>query len=362
MTFDANRNTTRIGGAVGDEDNDAKGETRFRIKPFVSYDLSGRKTNLNAEYGWTRTYGTKVETSDLMTQDWTFRAGRKIFKKTSLTLNDRFTLSRQRVTEIEEKKVTWDQSHRQSLSYELSRKITLIFDSDYARSDLPHEEFDEDTNSSVGLSPTINFQVTPKSRLTGAYRMGFNRTQGNEASDATTHQFRGSYAFLVTKKSSASFDLGYQIQNPDSAGATTQDTTTVGLSYSWQVTPKTSFRTNYSRTFTDSTSDSVTTLLQTGTDSRSDSLSLALGFRPHRRVNTDFSFNGSHSRTKTAGGDGSGSKTRSWTFPFQAALDFTLTQWARFTVSYTYTHTFSNERELEETRKHVLVATSNVNF
>lgn len=357
MTYDANRDAGRIGDTPK-----SKGETTFRIKPFGSYDLSGRKTDVRLEYGWSRIYGVKIETSDLMNQDLSLRMGRKIFKKTSLSLNDRFALKGQRSTSIGQvKRLTWDQSHRAGLTYEVTPKIQMVLESDYSRTDHPHEEFDQDTTYTYAWSPTAFFQVTPKSRFSAAYRMSFSRTPP-ETGDATTHQIRGSYAFKVTPKSSASVDLGYSIQNPDSAAASTSDSTVVSLGYLWQITPKTGFRMNYSRTFTDSTADSVTTLIQTGTDSRSDSLGLAFGFRPHRKASTELSFNGSHSRTKTAGGDATGTKTRSWTYPFQISTNLSLAQWVSLTISYTYTHQITDERELQEVRDHALVVTSNISY
>lgn len=357
MTYDANRDGSRIS-----DNPKSKGETTFRIKPFASYDLSGRKTDVRLEYGWSRTYGVKIQTGDLINQDLNLRVGRKIFKKTSLTLNDRFALKGQRSTRIEEvKRLTWDQSHRAGLTYEMTPKIQMVLESDYSRTDHPHEEFDQDTTYTYAWSPTAFFQVTPKSRFSAAYRMSFNESPV-ETGDAITHQIRGSYAFKVTPKSSASVDLGYSIQNPASAAASTSDSTVVSLGYLWQITPKSGFRLNYSRTFTDSTSDSVTTLIQTGTDSRSDSLGLAFGFRPHRKASTELSFNGSHSRTKTAGGDATGTKTRSWTYPFQVSTNLSLAQWVSMTISYTYTHQISDERELQEVRDHALVVTSNISY
>ncbi len=355
MTYDGNRDSTRIG-------DNGKGETTFRIKPFLGYDLSGRKTDLKLEYGWSRIYGVKTEGSDSVDQDVTFRLQRKLFKKTTLSLNDRFALKRQRSTAIEEKRLTWSQSHRQSLTHNLTQKLQVVLESDYSRTDHPHEEFDQDTNYTYALSPTVFFQVTPKSRLSAAYRMSWTRTAGNEAGDATTHQVRGTYSFRVTQKSSATFDLGYQIQNPNSAGATTSDQTLVGAAYIFQMTPKTSTRFNYSRTFQDSTADSVTTLVQTGTETVSDSLGLGLSLRPHRRLGVEFAFNGSHSRTKTSAGDATGSKTRTWTLPFQAALNLSLAQWITFNVSYTYSHQLTDEKSTNEVRDHALVVTSNVNF
>lgn len=355
MTYDGNRDATRIG-------DNGKGETTFRIKPFLGYDLSGRKTDVKLEYGWSRIYGVKTESSDTLDQDVTLRFQRKLFKKTTLALNDRFSLKSQRSTSIEEKRLTWSQSHRQSLTHDLTRKLQIVLESDYSRTDNPHEEFDQDTNYTYAVSPTVFFQVTPKSRLSAAYRMSWTRTVGNEAGDTTTHQIRGTYSFRVTQKSSATFDLGYQIQSPDSAGATTSDQTLVGVAYIFQMTPKTSTRFNYSRTFQDSTADSVTTLVQTGSETASDSLGLGLSLRPHRRVGLEFAFNGSHSRTKTSAGDATGSKTRSWTLPFQAAMNLSLAQWISFNVSYTYSHQLTDEKATNEVRDHALVVTSNMNF
>lgn len=358
MTYDNNVNRNVIRSEEGD--------TLFRMAPFVKLDLGSRKTDLAVEFRSSHSYNAKVPEGgrDVLRLEGTLRAGRKFGKKTTVSLNDRLSSTLVRHEEIDDdgKKVSYDNSHRLSVNHPMNRKLTLNFEADYSRTDFPHELFDQDGSRTVQLDPNLFFNLTPKTRISLGYRWSVSRNR-TESSDKTTHEFRVGYSGKITGKSSLQIDLSQAFDDPDSAQAARADRTTVSTAYIWQATPKTSLRVLYSNSFTHSISDSVSgaNLLKTTTRSASDSLSTSVRFRLNRKTSTEFSFDGSHSHSKTRQTGADNTRSRTWTFPFQGAVDFTLTRWLRFRFAYTYRHQIGNE-DSNEHRAHTWFFGSNVSL
>lgn len=355
LTYDSN--VTRL--SVQDEE----GDTTFRINPFVGLDLSGRKTDLRVEYRWDRQYNVKRPGSDDFVQEISVRFNRKLLPKTYLSLTSRLNRSSVRSPGMDNKKITWDNAHRVTLNYEYNKKLSLNLETDYTRSDILHENFDQDSNYSFSLSPNLTFQATPKSRFTAGYRLNFTRVP-TELSDVTNHEFRGGYSLGITPKSTLSADVTYTFKDPDSAQASRSDLVLSSLGYAWQATPKTSVRALYSNSFEHLLSDSVSgeDLLKTTTRTSSDTMSLSVRVRLPRKLTSEFSFNGSHSHTKTRKTGVDNTRSRTWTFPYQLALDFDATKWLRLRFTYTFRHRIGNERKTDEHRAHTWFMGCNVSF
>lgn len=357
MTYDNNLNRNVIRSEEGD--------TFFHLVPFVKLDLGSRKTDFVVEFQPSRDYYVKVpEGKDFKKFEVTVRTGRKIGKKTTLSLNDRLTATIRRDAEIDDdgKKVQYDNAHRLSLNHTLNRKLSLNFGADYNQTYLPHENFDQDSNSSVQLDPNLFFNLTPKTRLSLGYRWSISRSR-TEASDKTAHEVRWGYSGKITGKSSLQVDLSYALDDPDSAQAAKADRMTLSTAFLWQVTPKTSLRLLYSNSPSISISDSLSgsDLLKSSTRSVSDSFSTSLRFRLNRMISTELSFDGAHSHSKTKKTGADNTRSRTWVFPFQGSVDLTLTKWLRLRFSYTYRHQIGNE-ESNEFRAHTWFFGSNAAF
>lgn len=356
LTYDNNVNRNSI--------HHEKGDTLFNINPFVNLDLGGKKTNLRAEYRWQRKYNAKVsEGRDTTVQELTVRSGRKIGKRTTLSLNDRLTRESLRIQGIDDgNKIRWDNSHRASLNYELNRKLSFNFDADYANRYFSHENFDQDGDWQFSLEPSVSFQMRPKTRFNFAYSWRTTQIK-TKASDATTHLLRVGYFGKITGKSSLQADFSQSFQDPDSAQASSSNQTTSSLGYIWKMTPKTSLRVLYSNTFTLTLSDSVSgvNLSKTESRSRTNALSLSVRFRPYRKLSTEFSFDGSHTHTKTKKTATANARTGVFTFPFQLAADYELAKWLRLRFSYTFQYQYGNEKS-DENRAHTWFVGTNWSF
>ena len=358
--FDITQDSNVFRRVIRSEDSD----TLFQMSPYAEFDLGGRQTDLRAEYRWNRQYNAKFsEGRDTLTQEWILRSGRKIAKKTTLSLNNR--LGRQSVRDVsihDGRQIRWDNSHRASLNHKLNRKLTLNFEADYSRRDFPHENFDQDGDWQLQLDPNVFFQITPKTRLTAGYRLilAQNKTKTN---DNTKHEFRVGYTGQITGKSSLSLDFAQTFHDPDSAVVANSDTTVSSAGYIWQATPKTSIRLFYSNTYAHSVSDSVSgsALLKLTTRTSSDTLSTSVRFRLHRKINTEFSFDGSHSASRTQQTGAANTHSQTWTFPFQAAVDYQVLRWMRLRFAYTFRHQIGNERS-DENRSHTWFFGTNLAF
>ena len=346
-----------------------EGETIFKLSPFAQLDLSGQRTELRLEYRTRHTYNVKrseIPGNDSFIQEGTVRVGRKILPHTLFSLNERLGRTSTRTAGHDNKKIQWDQSHRAALNYEMSKKFSISLDGSHSRTDFPNESFDENYTRSWTLNPGLFFQMTPKTRLSGNYALTYSRAQ-TKTSDNTKHEFRVGYFGQLTTKSSASLDVSLSHQVPDSADASRSNQIVWSGGYIWQATPKTSFRLLYSTTLSRATTDSLDTdgplmFTKTRTDTHSDSLSFSTRWRIHRKITTDFSFDGAHSRNKTnvVEGDSATTKTRQWTLPFQVGLDVELVRWVRLRFTYTFRYRLGDERKTDEFRAHTFFGSANI--
>jgi hypothetical protein len=192
MTYDSNVNRNIIRSEEGD--------TLFRVAPFARVDLGTRKSDLVVEFRGTKEYNVKVpEYRDFVKPEVTVRAGRKIGKKTTASLNHRLSADIRRDAEIDDdgKKVRYDNSSRVSFNHTLNRKLSLNLEIDYSRTDLPHELFDQDGTYSVQIDPNLFFHWTPKTRFSMGYRWSVSRPK-TESTDRTSHEFRIGYSGKMT--------------------------------------------------------------------------------------------------------------------------------------------------------------------
>ncbi len=345
-TYDSNPDRTRIHGHE-------KGDSTFKINPSAEVDLGGRKTDLRVEYRWDRIYNVKRPGSDTFNQETTVRFNRKILPKTTLTLNDRLSRSSVRVVGRDNKKIGWDNAHRQTLSYDLNPKISLNLDSNFTRSYFPAEADDETGTLTYSLDPNVAFQLTRKTRFTAGYQWNFTQIP-TESSDATTHTFRWGYSGRLTPKSTLSADFSLARANPDSAQVGKTSTVTSSLAYAWQVTPKTSLRALYSNSYAHAVSDSIsgTSLRKSTSKTASNTWTLSGQFRLNRRVTADLSFNPSHNHSRTKQTSALNTHTQTIVFPFQVGFDVNLTKWLKLRLTYTYRHQIGDEPKTDENRAH----------
>ena len=344
-----------------------KGDTTFNLNPTMGYDLSGRKTDLRFEYRGGRTYNVKRPEGDSFNMEWNLRFGRKIFKKVTLSLNDRLTRQSVPTTQADTRKVSWANSHQAGLNYEFNRKLSFNLQATNSRTDFPHETFDQDASFSQDLSPDIVFQPTPKTRLTTGYTWGITRGK-KETGDNTKHNFKLGYSGRLTRKSSLSANLGYNIQTPDSADGGGSYSLSTSVGDVWQVTPKLSHKINYSHTRGLSTSNAAvgSTFSFTKSLSVSDGLTLSSSFRLNRKISTELSSDLSHSRSKartiSAGQVTSKTLSRTFTLPLQISLNYKLADWISLRISYTHRHQLGNERKTQEFRSNTWVFSTNAQF
>lgn len=363
MTYDTNANRLPV--------HHEEGDTFFNMNPFIQLELGGAKTKLGVEYRTPFLYNVKRSVNpgtDSRTQELTVRSSRKILPRTLFSLNER--LSRLSISQQskDNRKVRWDQSHRASLNYELSKKFSISVDGSHARTDFPNEDYDQDYTRTFTLNPSIFFQITPKTKLSGNYGYTYSRSQA-KSSDSRTHEFRLGYTGKITGKSSLSTDVALSHQSPDSAAAATTNSIVYSLGYIWQATHKTSLRLLYSSSYTFSMTDAIATsghfeFTKTRTYSVSDSLSLSTRLRVNPKLSTELSCDLSHSRSKSyvSEGEPDVTKSRTWTFPFQVALDYQLMRWCRLRFAYTFRHRLGDERKTDENRAHTWFLASNLSF
>lgn len=361
--FDMTHDTNPSGAAIRHE----KDDTVFNLNPFTVFDLSGRRTDLRFEFRESHKYNVKRSGdpgNDTISQEGRIRFGRKVIRKTTLSLNDRLSRASSRVQGIDDgTKVTWTNSHRAGLSYEYNPKLTLNFETNYTSTYFPHENFDQDSSYAFSLDPNLLFRPTKKTQITLGYQWNLSRIH-TKASNVTTHIFRMGYSGKISPKSSVSADFSWTLQNPDSAQASNSNQYSSSVGYIWQATRKTSIRLSYSNSYQHSLSDSISgaALLKTSTKTISDTLSLSTRLRLHRKINTEFSFNGSHSHSQTKKTGSGNAKTQTWTLPFQIAIDYDFARWIRLRLSYTFRHRLGDEPKTDETRQHTWLVSTNVAF
>ena len=355
MTYKTNRSGARI--------HYEKGNTGFQMNPSLQVDLGKRKTDIKLEYRWNRLYNNKTPESDNFSQEASIRFARRILPKTNFSLNDRLTRSSVRVVGFDNKKISFDNSHRASLSYDFNRKLNLGFEGSYNETVFPNENWDEQGTLDFQWGPSLSFQWKPKTRLTWGYTQSTPRGH-QESSDVTNHAFRWGYSQKVTPKSSVSTDFSWTIQDPVSAQASGSKKYSTSVSYLWQMTPKTGIRYLYSNSFSKTISDSISggALLKTVAVSTSDSWGASVRFRLHRRINAEFSFAPSHSHSNTRQTGTAKTRSRTFTYPFQVSFDIELSKAMRVRLSYTYEHKIGDEMKTDENRNHTWFAGTTVAY
>ena len=356
---DATYMTNRSGAKIHYE----KGNSGFHIIPSVSWDFSKRKTDMKLEYRWNRFYNNKTPEADNFSQELSFRGSRKIFRKTTLSLNDRLTRNSVRVANFDNKKIDFNNSHRQSLSYEFNPKLSFNLETNHTSTAFVDENFDQDGSLDFQIDSNAAFQLTRKTRVTAGYQLSNPRSHAH-TSDVTNHGLRFGYSGKITPKSSISADFSWTIQDPIKAQASNSKKYSSSVSYLWQMTPKTGLRLIYSNSYSYAISDSVSgrALLKSVNYSSSNTWGMSVRFRAHRRINAEFSFNPSHADSKTKQTGAANTKSRSFTFPIQVGLDIELWRGIRFRLTYTYRHKIGDEMKTDENRTHTWFAGTNYLF
>jgi hypothetical protein len=358
MTYDSNPLRLPI--------HHVEGDTLFRLRPFAQIDLSGKKSDVRLEVSVTREYHAKRSEDDAgLTLEGRFRFGRKITKRTLLSLNDRLSMRSERIENppMDDNSLSLENFHRQALNYAFSRKVSLNLESVYTRTDFQHEHFDQDQTISYRLEPSIFYQPTPKTRFSLGTVWGFDRVR-TKTSDTNTVEVRFGYFGQLTPKSSVSADIAYGHQDPEAFEATKTDRIISTMGYVWQATRKTSIRLLYSHNYQTGTSDlpGTSAFANTTTYDNSDTLSISLRFRPVRKISTELSFDGNHTRNLTHFNGTKSAERRLWLFPVQVAMDYQLARWVRLRLAYTYTYQVGDERKVDEFRAHTWFIGSNVNI
>ena len=364
--FGYDTDMTYLNNRAGAKIHYEKGNTGFRVNPSVSLDLSKKKTDMKLEYRWNRLYNDKTSIapgSDTFSQDLSFRVSRKIFPRTTLSLNDRLVRNSVRVQGFDNKKVSFDNSHRQSLSYDYNPKLTFKLETNVSSTAFVNENWTPGDSHDWQIGPDLSFQLTRKTKLTAGYQMSNPRSYA-KSGDVTNHAFRFGYSGKITHKSSVSADFSWTIQDPTSAQASNSKKYSTSVSYLWQITPKMGLRLLYSNSYSYAISDSVSgkQLFKRVAYSTSNSCGLSLRFRAHRRVNAEFAFNPSHSDSETKKTGDANTKSRSFTFPFQWGLDLEIWKGLRLRLTYTYKHKIGDEMKTDENRTHTWFAGTNVSF
>jgi hypothetical protein len=353
MTYDSNPNRLPI--------HHVEGDTLFNVRPFGQLNLGGRKTDARLEVSVQRLYHAKVAEDDSFALEGRFRFGRKIAKKTMVSLNDRLTMGMTREPGMDDNSLSLDEFHRQAINYIVTPKVSINVESIYGRNDFQHENFDQNASITYRLEPSLFFQITPKTRFSLGYSWGFNRAR-TKASDQDINEIRFGYFGQLTGKSSLSTNVTYQHGDPMAAEAAKSDSLITSFNYIWQATSKLTVRSLYSHAYSTNSSDQpgVGFFANTGTYNNSDTLSLSLRLRALRKLTPELSFNGIHTREHTHFNGTKSAERRRWLFPVQIAIDYQLARWIRLRFAYTFTYQVGDERKFDEFRAHTWFFGSNV--
>ncbi|MDA9101328.1 hypothetical protein N9K06_01485 [Omnitrophica bacterium] len=349
--YESNRNRQKI--------HSEKGDTSFDSESRVLVDLSGKKTDLRFELGLEKNWNIIFSENDSWQVEERLRYRRKYFKKVSHSSNSRIARNQSKTIEIDGDKIRWDFSNQTAFNYPFSRKLSLNFDLQQTKRLFQNEAFDQDSSWEVQASPSAFWNFTSKTRVQAGYTFGANRSR-IKSGDANSHNFRVGYFGKITQKSSTSLDLSYSYQDPRSRDTAIVKTSTIGIGYLWQMTPKTQISTEFIRSVQNSTSDLVSgdrdginTTSKTDTHFVSENITISLNSRLMKKLTATVTWTGTHTRNKTFKEGDEDVESRQFTFPVSVGINYIIRKGINLNLRYSFAYRRGDEQD-ENSRAHTI--------
>lgn len=322
-----------------------KDDSLFDTDGTVLFDLSGKKTDLRWELNSGRHWSWEFPEGDFWTAEERLRYRRKYFKKLQHSAQSRIARHSSKTVEINTNKIRWDSVQITAMNYPITPKLSFNLDLNSNIRTFTQEAFDQDSSWEFSTAPNAFWNFTPKTRISGGYRLGVNRIR-TKSGDSDSHELHAGYFGKITRKSSASLDVAFTHQKPRSRDTATVNTYTVGTGYIWQMTPKTQMTVQLIRSQQNSTSDLVSGGLDGGenvtvkNDSHftNNSATLSLNTRLSTKFTSIFSFNASHSKTSVLKDGQKDSETTQFLFPLSWSGTYFIRRWISLTLGYTFTY------------------------
>lgn len=342
-----------------------KGDSVFDLSSFVEFDIGGKKTDLRFELNGAKEWNIKFSESDFWKVEERIRYRRKYFRKLNHSFQSAISRHSSRTIEIDSKKIRYDSNQNTVLNYAFSRKFSMNLDLNAQKRLFTTEPFDQDSNWGFGASPSLFWNVTPKSRFSLGYTFGVNRIR-TKTGDTNSQEVRLNYFGSVTRKSSLSFDMSFSHQTPRSEDTATVNTYKIGAGYIWQMTPKTQVTLQAIRSLQNSTSNSVVgpdenATVKTDSYFLNDSINVSVNSRLNRKLNAVFTTGLSHFRNRVSKTGDKDTQTRQWTFPTNVTLSYLIKSWMTLRLSYSFAYRTGNEKN-ETYRDHILTSSVNMVF
>ncbi len=360
--FDTNANRSPLNSEKNDSVLDVAGKMLF--------DLSGRKTDLRWEVGGGKQWSIEFPEKDTKQFQEILRFRRKFFRKISQSTQSRIVRQSSKTVEINNEKVRYDSSNSTALNYAISPKFSMNNDISMSQHIYRQEAFDQDSSWEVGYAPSVFWNLTPKSRVNLGYKIGQNRVR-TKVGNAVAHEIHGGYFGRITRKSSASIDLGFSHQSPREASTASVNGVTAGVGYIWQMTPKTQILVQYINSWQNSTSKSTegldsaatneTQVAKTQTRFHNSSLTVSANARLNRKLTAVLTFNPYFFSTHTAGSAETDSDAHQIGIPASISVTYFVRRWLILTSSYTFTYRTGDEYG-DKSRDHLIKNSARLTF
>lgn len=359
---DYSYNSNNNGAVPGQE----KPEHTFNSTANTQINFSGQKTDLGLEIRGTKNWNLYNPINDSWQVEERLRTRRKFFKKMNVSGNSRIARHSSKTLEISSSKIRWDASNQMATNFAFSRKLSLNLDLSTQKRLFLQEAFDQDSGWQVAGAPSGFWNFTPKSRVSVGYDYGANRNR-LKSGNSDSHGLKLGYFGQITRKSSASVDLGITRQYSFKA-ASRSTTMTMGSGYVWQTTAKVQTSVQVSRGFSNTTSESVTgdvsdTAVVTKTDDYAinDNVALSINYRLASRVTLSLTTGVANTMTETFTNGGKTNTAHIMTFPSSAGASFSLFNWLTASVRYNFSTKTGNQKT-DYQRVHTLTSSMGLSF
>jgi len=343
-----------------------KGDSQFNATANTEFSFGGKKTDMGLELRGTKNWNIIASTNDTWQAEERLRSRRKLFKKTNVSANSRIARNASKTLEIETNKIRWDANNQMSTNFAFSRKLSANLDLATSKRVFLQEAFDQDSGWQATGNPSAFWNVTPKSRISFGYGEGVSRNR-LKAGNSDSKDFRVGYFGQVTRKSSASVDVG--VSKQDSFKADSRSTSiTIGSGYIWQTTPKVQTSVQVTRGFSNTTSESVTgdtadSAVVTRSDNYSvnDNFALSLNYRMASKISLSMTSGLSNTQTKAFTDGGLTAVTHIMTFPTSLGVNLSLTNWMTTSFTYSFSYKVGNEKT-DLSRVHTFASAMGISF
>jgi len=343
-----------------------KGDSQFNATANTQYNFGGKKTDMGIEVRGTKNWNIIASENDTWQGEERLRSRRKFFKKTNVSMNSRIARNSSKTLEIETNKIRWDASNQMATNFAFSRKLALNLDLATSKRLFLQEAFDQDSGWQATGNPSAFWNLSPKSRVSLGYGAGVNRNR-LKAGNSDSKDVRIGYFGQITRKSSASIDLG--VSQQDSFKSDSRSTSvTIGSGYIWQTTAKVQTSAQVTRGFSNTTSESVSgdttdSAIVTKSDSYAinDNFALSLNYRMASKISLSMSSGISNTQTKSFVDDGLTSVAHIMTFPSSAGVNLSLTNWLTTNFTYSFSYKVGNEKT-DLSRVHTIASSMNISF